>query len=181
MQKSGWRGRQPLRPWRARSPSTEWLQLRGSICRHTLEFFKDVGRFGSITVAAADRCESNCDAPDLSSSRRRKSHLPAICVQRTGREHAGFAPRRSRRASLTRPIAPFPSIEHEGWSINTIVAPARRIRALAVGELARGPPVAPAEVVPIIHMDLWVMLHRARMVLRRCLETNWFGKQNGAA
>jgi RNA polymerase sigma-70 factor (ECF subfamily) len=24
--------------------------------------------------------------------------------------------------------------------------------------------------------DLWVMLHRARMALRRCLETNWFGK-----
>jgi len=30
-------------------------------------------------------------------------------------------------------------------------------------------------------MDLWVKLHRARMALRRCLETNWFGKQNGAA
>ncbi len=26
--------------------------------------------------------------------------------------------------------------------------------------------------------NLWVMLHRARMALRRCLETNWFGKQN---
>jgi RNA polymerase sigma-70 factor (ECF subfamily) len=25
--------------------------------------------------------------------------------------------------------------------------------------------------------NLWVMLHRARMALRRCLETNWFGKQ----
>ncbi|MGO9201493.1 MAG: sigma-70 family RNA polymerase sigma factor [Limisphaerales bacterium] len=24
--------------------------------------------------------------------------------------------------------------------------------------------------------NLWVMLHRARMALRRCLETNWFGK-----
>ena len=28
--------------------------------------------------------------------------------------------------------------------------------------------------------NLWVMLHRARMALRRCLETNWFGKQNGS-
>ena len=28
--------------------------------------------------------------------------------------------------------------------------------------------------------NLWVMLHRARMALRRCLETNWFGKQEGA-
>ena len=26
--------------------------------------------------------------------------------------------------------------------------------------------------------NLWVMLHRARMALRRCLETNWFGKQD---
>lgn len=25
--------------------------------------------------------------------------------------------------------------------------------------------------------NLWVMLHRARMALRRCLETNWFTKQ----
>jgi RNA polymerase sigma-70 factor (ECF subfamily) len=25
--------------------------------------------------------------------------------------------------------------------------------------------------------NLWVILHRARMALRRCLETNWFGKQ----
>jgi RNA polymerase sigma-70 factor (ECF subfamily) len=25
--------------------------------------------------------------------------------------------------------------------------------------------------------NLWVMLHRARMALRRCLETNWFGNE----
>jgi RNA polymerase sigma-70 factor (ECF subfamily) len=25
--------------------------------------------------------------------------------------------------------------------------------------------------------NLWVMLHRARMALRRCMETNWFGKK----
>ena len=28
----------------------------------------------------------------------------------------------------------------------------------------------------ITDSNLWVMLHRARMALRRCLETNWFGK-----
>jgi RNA polymerase sigma-70 factor (ECF subfamily) len=28
----------------------------------------------------------------------------------------------------------------------------------------------------ITENNLWVMLHRARMALRRCLETNWFGK-----
>jgi RNA polymerase sigma-70 factor (ECF subfamily) len=29
----------------------------------------------------------------------------------------------------------------------------------------------------ITENNLWVMLHRARMALRRCLEVNWFGKQ----
>jgi RNA polymerase sigma-70 factor (ECF subfamily) len=29
--------------------------------------------------------------------------------------------------------------------------------------------------------NLWVMLHRARMALRRCLETNWFAKAEGAS
>jgi len=28
----------------------------------------------------------------------------------------------------------------------------------------------------ITESNLWVMLHRARMALRRCLETNWFAK-----
>ena len=31
----------------------------------------------------------------------------------------------------------------------------------------------------ISEANLWVMLHRARMALRRCLETHWFGKQVG--
>ena len=29
----------------------------------------------------------------------------------------------------------------------------------------------------ITENNLWVMLHRARMALRRCLEMNWFGKE----
>jgi len=33
------------------------------------------------------------------------------------------------------------------------------------------------EQLNISENNLWVMLHRARMALRRCLETNWFGKQ----
>jgi RNA polymerase sigma-70 factor (ECF subfamily) len=33
----------------------------------------------------------------------------------------------------------------------------------------------------ITESNLWVMLHRARMALRRCLETNWFGKSEHAA
>ncbi len=32
----------------------------------------------------------------------------------------------------------------------------------------------------ISESNLWVMLHRARMALRRCLETNWFGKDKAA-
>ena len=32
-------------------------------------------------------------------------------------------------------------------------------------------------LLDISESNLWVMLHRARMALRRCLETNWFGKQ----
>jgi RNA polymerase sigma-70 factor, ECF subfamily len=33
------------------------------------------------------------------------------------------------------------------------------------------------QLLNISESNLWVMLHRARMALRRCLETNWFGKQ----
>ena len=38
------------------------------------------------------------------------------------------------------------------------------------------------EAIEILKTDsnLWVMLHRARMALRRCLETNWFGKDKEA-
>jgi len=32
------------------------------------------------------------------------------------------------------------------------------------------------QLLNISESNLWVMLHRARMALRRCLETNWFGK-----
>jgi len=32
-------------------------------------------------------------------------------------------------------------------------------------------------LLDISESNLWVMLHRARMALRRCIETNWFGKQ----
>lgn len=31
------------------------------------------------------------------------------------------------------------------------------------------------QTLNISESNLWVMLHRARMALRRCLETNWFG------
>ncbi len=34
------------------------------------------------------------------------------------------------------------------------------------------------QTLNISESNLWVMLHRARMALRTCLETNWFGKQD---
>ena len=33
------------------------------------------------------------------------------------------------------------------------------------------------KMLNISESNLWVMLHRARMALRRCLESNWFAKQ----
>ena len=33
------------------------------------------------------------------------------------------------------------------------------------------------QTLNISESNLWVMLHRARMALRRCLEANWFGKE----
>jgi RNA polymerase sigma-70 factor (ECF subfamily) len=43
--------------------------------------------------------------------------------------------------------------------------------------------VASKEICALLNIsesNLWVMLHRARMALRRCLETNWFAKNKGA-
>jgi RNA polymerase sigma-70 factor (TIGR02943 family) len=44
--------------------------------------------------------------------------------------------------------------------------------------------VASEEICRVMNItpnNLWVMLHRARMALRRCLEANWFGKLEGGA
>lgn len=43
--------------------------------------------------------------------------------------------------------------------------------------------IGTAEICRMLNIsenNLWVMLHRARMALRRCLETNWFGKLSPA-
>ena len=34
-------------------------------------------------------------------------------------------------------------------------------------------------ILNISESNLWVMLHRARMALRRCMEVNWFGRTEG--
>jgi RNA polymerase sigma-70 factor (ECF subfamily) len=41
------------------------------------------------------------------------------------------------------------------------------------------PTEAICQTLNITPNNLWVMLHRARMALRRCLEVNWFGRAPG--
>ena len=53
-------------------------------------------------------------------------------------------------------------------------------RVAAVFNLREVDGLESREVCALLNLsesNLWVMLHRARMALRRCLETNWFGKQ----
>ena len=44
----------------------------------------------------------------------------------------------------------------------------REIEGLGTAEICK--------VLGVSETNLWVILHRARMLLRRCLEANWFGK-----
>ena len=39
--------------------------------------------------------------------------------------------------------------------------------------------VSTKEVCATLSINLWVLLHRARMALRRCLETKWFDMPAG--
>jgi len=45
----------------------------------------------------------------------------------------------------------------------------REIEGADTGEICK--------VLNVTETNLWVILHRARMLLRRCLETNWFEKR----
>ncbi len=47
----------------------------------------------------------------------------------------------------------------------------REIEGLATGEICK--------VLNVTETNLWVILHRARMLLRRCLETRWFAIGTG--
>ncbi|HSL98694.1 MAG TPA: sigma-70 family RNA polymerase sigma factor [Candidatus Limnocylindria bacterium] len=47
----------------------------------------------------------------------------------------------------------------------------REMEGLSTGEICK--------VLNITETNLWVILHRARMHLRRCLETRWLGKETG--
>lgn len=47
----------------------------------------------------------------------------------------------------------------------------REIEGLTTGEICK--------VLRVTETNLWVILHRARMLLRRCLEIRWFAKGTG--
>ncbi len=47
----------------------------------------------------------------------------------------------------------------------------REIEGLDTGEICK--------VLNVTETNLWVILHRARMFLRRCLETHWFARKAG--
>ena len=47
----------------------------------------------------------------------------------------------------------------------------REIEGLGTGEICK--------VLNVTETNLWVILHRARMLLRRCLEARWFAKGTG--
>lgn len=47
----------------------------------------------------------------------------------------------------------------------------REIEGADTGEICK--------VLNVTETNLWVILHRARMQLRRCLETRWFGRKTG--
>lgn len=47
----------------------------------------------------------------------------------------------------------------------------REIEGAETGEICK--------VLNVTETNLWVILHRSRMQLRRCLETNWFDKNTG--
>jgi RNA polymerase sigma-70 factor (ECF subfamily) len=52
-----------------------------------------------------------------------------------------------------------------------------KVRAVfTMREMDEVPSKEICEALSITDSNLWVMLHRARMALRECLEINWFGK-----
>ncbi len=79
------------------------------------------------------------------------------------------------------PSAPSATIEKEEfWAIFTACLqklPERLADAFILREVEE---LAGQEVCKVLNVsanNLWVMLHRARLGLRRCLEVNWFGNK----
>jgi RNA polymerase sigma-70 factor (ECF subfamily) len=54
--------------------------------------------------------------------------------------------------------------------------PARTAQAFMLREMEDLSSEEVCKVLSVTSTNLWAMLHRARMMLRHCLEVNWFGK-----
>ncbi len=59
--------------------------------------------------------------------------------------------------------------------------PDRIARVFLLREVDGMPSAEICSTLNITDSNLWVMLHRARMALRRCMEVNWFGLSDGTA
>ena len=59
--------------------------------------------------------------------------------------------------------------------------PDRIARVFLLREVDGMPSAEICTALNITDSNLWVMLHRARMALRRCMEVNWFGLSNTTA
>ena len=57
--------------------------------------------------------------------------------------------------------------------------PARTARAFIMREVMELGTEEICKELAITPTNLWVMLHRARLLLRECLETRWFGRAQG--
>jgi RNA polymerase sigma-70 factor (TIGR02943 family) len=55
--------------------------------------------------------------------------------------------------------------------------PDRVAQAFRLREIEAAPPEETCKELGVSPNNLWVMLHRARMGLRRCLEVHWFGNK----
>lgn len=79
------------------------------------------------------------------------------------------------------PIDPTEKIENdEFWSTFRDCSsrlPKKVARVFILREVEDLPAKEVCHIMNITPANLWVMLHRARMALRTCLETNWFSRQ----
>ena len=73
-------------------------------------------------------------------------------VGRCSRERACFFCVALHQRLMAGPIAPIVAIENKLRRINRLLAQQRRVRVLALGPIARGEPIAPAQAVPVIDM-----------------------------
>src|SRR5277367_31513 len=75
-----------------------------------------------------------------------------IGVFRSDFEDAGFCSRQTRSASEFEPVVPLLAVKNKFRSINILAGPGSGVITLTVGIFFAGPFVAPAEIVPVIHM-----------------------------